>query len=107
MIRGVWENRKKATILEAGPGDIERYLRKPNWLEKHIREWAGNVIGKEQEALKSVEPQWAHEYLQYKKRVSDLSGEFQKMADPGLGGTIAAVKIIHRHYLGRLLGQPS
>jgi hypothetical protein len=99
---------EKAKILKAGrPEDIERYLRRPNGLEKKIREWAENLISIEQEALKNSGPQPPDKFLQNKKRDSDLDAEFKRIADPGFEGTVDAAKFICRHYLNRLIPQPA
>ncbi|HEY8190753.1 MAG TPA: hypothetical protein VIF12_08705 [Micavibrio sp.] len=95
------------------PEEIERYHNEgkppsePTAVEKKIREWAEGLISAECKALDDAIPQTLCQALENKKRESDLSAEFRKMADPTLNGTIAAVKIIYRHYLNRILPQPS
>lgn len=91
--------------MEAGPGDIERYLRKPNWLEKQIRAWAEKLNVQEQQALTDENSRSLDRYEENNYRLHHLKKEFERVSDPGFEGTAAAIKLICRHYFD-LLPQP-
>ena len=94
-------------FLKRGGGGGGEPPQEPGTVEKKIRDWAGKLIRREEKALADSGQQTPRLYLENRKKIKDLNEQFRRVADPGLEGTMEAVKILWRYGFGLRTMQPS
>ena len=89
-----------------GGGGNGNQPEEPSSVEKKIRGWAEKLLKREQDYLEENGRASPRQYVESRSKISDLRRQFSAVSNPGLDGTIEAVKVLWRYNFGLRTMQP-